>query len=103
MRDTRLLSRLPDTSRHFVDDDVVVCCVPAQQAAQADDGVVLPRLREASGGGRNFKGTRHTNDLDVSYLCARTQEPIHRSLKQSFGDESVKPRNHDSKTSAGSV
>jgi hypothetical protein len=50
MRNSRFLSGLPDTPGAFVDDDIVVCCIPAEQASDADDGIVFPSFRQRASG-----------------------------------------------------
>ncbi len=55
MRHASLLRRLPDATRDFVDDDVVVSGVSAQQTAETDDGVVFPGFGKGASCGRDFK------------------------------------------------
>jgi hypothetical protein len=82
---------LSDATRDFVDDDVVVRRVAAQQATQADNRIVSLGYGQRTGGGGNFEGAGNTNDLDVFAFCAATQKSVERASKQPFGDELVKP------------
>src|SRR5207237_9048622 len=50
-----LLCRLPNPACDLVHDNVVVSSVAAQQASEADDGVVCLGLIECPGSGRNLQ------------------------------------------------
>src|SRR5713226_7441281 len=97
MRHARLLRRLSDAAGHFVDDYVVVSCVAAKQAAQADDGVVFFGFGQRARGRGNFEGAGDADNFNIPLLCIAAQEPVERALEKSLGDESVKAGNHDAK------
>ena len=103
VRHARLLRRLPNAARDFIDDHVVMRGVAAEQAAKADDGVILFRLRQRPCRGRNFKRPRHTDDLDVFLFRTRAQKPVISTLQKSLCDESVETRNDDRETFSGRV
>ena len=73
MGDASFLRGLSDAASDFVDDDVVVGCVSAEKAAEADDGVVFSRFGESAGGGRDFEGTGDADDGDVFFPSACTK------------------------------
>src|SRR5208282_692585 len=97
MRNARLLRRLPNPPRNFIDDHVVMRRIAAQQTANANDGVVLPSLGQRSCRQRNLKSPRHANQRDIFLRRARAQQSIVSALKKAFRDEGIEPRNHDRK------
>lgn len=68
MRHSRLLRRLPNPPRDFVDDDVVMRSISANQASKANDSVVFLGFGERTGSRGNFKRTGYTDDFDVIVL-----------------------------------
>lgn len=62
-----LLRGLPDASRDFVYDYIVMRRVAANQAAETDDCVVLARFGQGAGSGRNFKRTGNADNCDVIF------------------------------------
>src|SRR5215475_12099812 len=50
------LRRLPNPTRDFVDDHVVVRRISAEQASEADYGVVFSGFGESARSGGNFEG-----------------------------------------------
>ena len=97
MRHSRLLRRLPNSPRNFVDDHVVMRRVPANQTAQTDDGVVFPSLRQGTRRRRNFKRSRHADNINIFLACARTHQPVIGAAQQAVGNKFVEPRDHDPK------
>ena len=65
MRHSRFLRRLADAASDFVDDDVVVRGVAAQQASETDDGVVFFSLGESTGCRWNFESAGDADDFDA--------------------------------------
>ncbi len=65
VRHSGFLRGLADAAGDFVDDDVVVRGVAAQQAAQADDCIVFFGLGKGAGSGRNFERAGDADDFDV--------------------------------------
>ena len=65
MGHARFLRGLADAASHFVDDDVVVRGVAAQQATQAYDGIIFFSLGESPRRRRNFKSAGYADDFDV--------------------------------------
>ena len=58
------LGGLPDATRDFIDNHIVVGGISSQQTADANDGAVPAGFGESAGGGRNFEGTRNSNNID---------------------------------------
>ena len=98
MRDACLLRRLSDTARHFVNNHVVMRSVPTEQAADADDSVILLRLRQRPRCGWNLKRSRHAHDLDVFLFCTRAQKSVIPALQKSLCDECIETRDDDRET-----
>jgi len=98
MRNTRLLGGLPDSARDLVDDDIVVGSVTAKKAAETNDRVVLFGFGESTRRGRNFKGTRDANQIDILAFCAATRKAIECALKKSFGNKRIKAGDYDGET-----
>lgn len=73
MRDAGFLRRLSDPARDFIDDDIVMGGVAAQEAANADDGVVFVGLSERARSLGNLKAPWDANYVDIFFLCSRTE------------------------------
>lgn len=71
-----LLGGLPDAARDFVHDHVIVRGIAAQQATQANDGVVFLGLGESSRSGWNFKSAWHPDNFDVFFISAQTEKSV---------------------------
>jgi hypothetical protein len=97
------LSGLPDPARNFVDDNVIVRGVAAQQATQANDGVVFFSLGESACGGWNFKRAWYPNNFDVVLVGPRTQKPVIGTAQQSFRDEFVEAGDDNAEFSSRSA
>ncbi len=69
MRHARFLRRLPNPPRDFIHDHVIVRRIPAQQAAETNNGVIFFRQRQSPRRQRNLKRPRHPHDLDVILLA----------------------------------
>ena len=82
MRHPSLLRRLPDAPRDFVDDDVVVRRISAQQTSDADDGVVFPGRGQSPRRRRNLKCSRHADNVDVVLRSPASQQPIASTQQQ---------------------
>ena len=95
MRHSGFLSGLANPASDFVDDDIVVRSVTAQQAAQADDGVVFFCFRERASRGWDFEGAGDPDDLDAPGLCATLHESVECTLQQPIRNKCVEARNHD--------
>ena len=67
MRYACFLRRLTNPARDLVDDHVVVGRVAPQQAAEANDCVILLGFSERPRGGRNFERAGHADDVDVLF------------------------------------
>ena len=83
MWNTGFLRRLSDAARDFVDDDVVVGRVAAQQASEADDGVVLLGLRQRASGGWNFEGAGNADNV-MSFSVAPERSSPSYALRSSL-------------------
>src|SRR5580698_5348173 len=92
MWDASLLCRLSDAARNFIHNDVVMRSIAAQQAADAEDRIVLLRFGEHSSRRRNFECTGDADQRDVFFLGTGTQQSVVGALKKTFGDERVKAR-----------
>jgi len=95
VRHASLLSGLPDPAGYFVHDYVVVRCVAAQQAAQADDRIIFACLGELSRRYRNLERAWDTHQRNVFLLRAGAQQSVDCAQQQPLGDESIEPRNHN--------
>src|SRR3984957_19257420 len=89
MRHPSLLRRLPNAPRHFIHDHVIVGRIAAQQTTNADDRVVLLRLRQLPRRQRNLKRPRHANQIDILLICTRSQQPIDGAQQQPLRNERV--------------
>jgi len=98
MRHSCFLCGLPDPTRDFVNDYIVVRRVSAQQATEADDGVVLLCLSEGARGRGNFESARGANDTDVVFFCAGTNQAVVSAAQQPLSNELIKSGDDDSET-----
>src|SRR6185312_4455800 len=96
MRHSRLLRRLPNPTRNFVHDHIVVRRVPANQASEADDSVVFLSFRQRTRSRRNFERSRHANNFYISFTRARTHQPVVRTPQQPVSNKFVEPGNNNS-------
>ena len=103
MRHASLLRGLSDAPRDFIDDDIVVRGVAADQTAKADYRIVFLRRGESASRGRNLECAGNADGRNAFGCCAAAQQSIEGASKQSFGDELVKPRDDDAKTFSGSA
>jgi len=95
MRNSGVLRRLPDATRYFIDDDIVMGRVSAQQTSNAEYCVVLSCFGEHAGGRGNFKRTWDANQNDIFSPGARAEQPVVGTLKKPFRNEGVEARDHD--------
>ena len=98
----RLLRRLSDAACDFVDDDVVVGGVAAQEAAEADDRVKLFGFGQRARGGGNFEGAGNANNFDI-ISPSTARQAINCASKQSLGDECIEAGDHNRKPLARSA
>lgn len=101
MRDSGFLRRLPNPAGHFVHYYVIVRGVSAQQAPEADDGIVLLGFGQRARGGRNLKRARNADDRDVLLPCAGANQSVVRASQQSIGNELVEAGNNNSEGKTG--
>ena len=97
MRNSGLLRRLPNATRNFVDNHVVVRRIPPQQAANTNDGIVFLCLRKRARGNRYFKRPRHPHQRNIFFLGARTHQPIVSALKKPLCNKRIEARDNDRK------
>jgi hypothetical protein len=69
--------------------------VPTQQAANTNDRIVFSRLGQRASGQGNFKRPGDPNQRDVFFLGPGTNQPIVGTLKKSFRNERIKPRDNN--------
>ena len=81
--------RLPDPSRDFVNDYIVVRRVSAQQATETNDRMVFFGFSKRARGGGNFECARYTDNLDVVLTCAGTHQSVVSASQQTVSDEFV--------------
>src|SRR6185312_5008355 len=98
-----LLRRLPDAARHFIDDDVIVRGVAAQQASDADDGVIFSGFRKRVRGRGNFKSTRSADNLDRFFGDTRAQQTVKGALQQPLGYECIESGDNNPETLPSAV
>jgi hypothetical protein len=89
------LGGLPDATRDFIDNHIVVGGISSQQTADANDGAVLAGLGERTGGGGNFKGTRNPDNVDGVVLGTRAKQSVIGAAQQAIGNEFIEPRNNN--------
>jgi hypothetical protein len=95
VRNAGLLRGLADAACYFVDDDVVMRGVAAQQAAETDDGVVFFSFGQSARGRGNFEGAGDANDFDVVLFCSRANQSVISASQQTVGDELVESGDDD--------
>ena len=76
MRDAGFLCGLSDAACYFVDDHVVVGGVPANEAAEADDGVVFFGFGESSSGRGDLESARDADDFYVIVFHLATEKSV---------------------------
>ena len=76
VRDTGFLGGLSDAASDFIDDDIVVGGVSAEQATEADDGIIFFAFGESTGGGWDFESAGDADDDDVLVLGARAKQAV---------------------------
>src|SRR5262249_3351070 len=77
MRYSGLLRRLTNPARDLVNDHVVMGSVTAQQATEADDGIVFAGFSEGAGGRGNFEGAGNADKFDgVVIVYSRAMQTI---------------------------
>ncbi len=96
MRDAGFLRGLPYPTRDFVHDDIVVGRVAAQQATEADDGMVFSSLGEGAGGGGDFERAGNTDDGDVFIPGPGTKQSVMGAPQQPFSNKLIEPGDNDS-------
>jgi hypothetical protein len=95
-----LLRGLPNAASDFVDDDVVMRGIAAQQAAEANDGVVFFCLGESARGGRNFECAGNADDLDVILVGSRTNKAVVCATQKSVSNKLVEAGDDDAEFSS---
>lgn len=90
MRNSGVLRGLADATGTFVNDDIVMRGIAAEQAAETDDGIVFSGFGKGTGGGGNFERTGYTDDVNVLLLCTGTEKRVTGALQQTFGNECIK-------------
>src|SRR6184192_1364655 len=103
MRHASLLRRLPNAARDLVHDDVVMRGIAAQQASEADDGVVFFSFSQSAGGGRNFEGTGDAEDFDVPLFCPGSYKSVVGAAEQAVSYEFIETRDDNSEPKSGCV
>jgi hypothetical protein len=96
----RLLRRLPDPARDFVDDHVVMGGISAKQAAEADDGVIFLGFRQRARSGWDFERAGDADDFDGVFFSSGTEQPVVGTSKESVRDELVKARGDNTEPKA---
>jgi hypothetical protein len=95
VRHARVLSRLSNAARNFVDDHVVVRGVPPQQTTETYDRVMFLGFRDSAGSQWDFKRPRHADNLDVFLSHPGTQKPVISASKQTLCDELIETGDND--------
>ena len=67
MWNASFLRGLSNAAPALVHNHVVVSSVPAKQATEADDRIVLPGFGQGAGSRGDFEGAGNTNDIDVFF------------------------------------
>src|SRR5271154_5035284 len=98
VRHSGLLLRLSDPAGDFVVNGLIVRGLAANQAAEGDDGVVLFRLGENSGGGRHLPSSGNANNLNIRLSRAAAVEAVEGAFEQPVGDDRVPAGDHDGET-----
>src|SRR5204862_5350934 len=98
MRHSGFLRRLPDATRDFVDDHVVVRGVSAQQTSEANNGVVFFGFGKGTCSRGDFEGTWNTDNFDVFFSRLGAYESVVGAPQQTVSDELVESRHHNRET-----
>src|SRR5205085_10357081 len=100
-----LLRSLPNATRDFIRNVLVVGSLTAHQQAEADHRIDsrLARECETAGGKRNFKRSRDTHHLDVLALRAGADQCVHGTRKQALGNEGIKAAHDNAETRAADM
>jgi hypothetical protein len=77
--------------------------IATQQAADAEDRVILFGFGESASSQGNLKGSGNTNQHNVFLLRPRAQKTIVGALPETLGDKSVEARDDNRKPLAGSA
>jgi len=101
MRDSSLLRRLPDAASNLIHDHIVMRRIAADQAAEANDGVIFFGFGKRASGQGNLERARHAGERDVFLLRARAQQPVVGALKEPFRDEGVEARDYNCEPFSG--
>src|SRR3954463_9740298 len=80
-----LLRGLPDAARDLGRDVLVMRGVAADDAAEADDGVVTVRLGELARGEWDLEGAGDADDFDVIVMRARLVQRLDSVSQQALG------------------
>src|SRR5260370_13486505 len=97
MGHSRLLRRLSNAPRNFIDDYIVVPGVPTQQTTETNDRVILFSLRQLPSRQRNLKRPRHPHQINILFRSAGTHQSIDCAQQEPLGDERVESGNDNSK------
>ena len=96
MGDTGFLRGLSDAAGDFVGDDIVVSGIAAEEAADADYGIVFLCFGQGTRGGGNFEGSGDADDLDIFVaIHAAANQSVDDAGKQALGDERIKTADDD--------
>ena len=94
---------LSDAAGDFVDDDIVVGGVSAQEAADGDQGVVLAGFGQHFGGRGKLEGSGDADDFDVGGGGSGAAQSVGGAGEQTLGDEGVEARDDDGELHPGGV
>lgn len=97
------LRRLSDTTRYFVNDDVIVGRVATEQTTETDDRIVFAGFRQSARGRGDFEAAGDTNDVQIFLVRAGSHESVPRTLQKAFGDKGIETGNHDREARARSI
>ncbi len=103
MRNSSLLRRLPNPTRNFIHDHVVMRRIAAQQTSKANNCIVLPSLRQSPRRQRNLKRPRHPHQMNVFPGSARAHQPVDSAQQQPLSDKCIEPGNGNSEALARSA
>jgi hypothetical protein len=98
MRHSRILCRLPDATRDFVDYHVVMGGVPANQAPETDDGIVFVGFSKCARSRRNFERAGNAHDMNVFFPRTGANQPVISASQQPVSYKFIKAGNHDAET-----
>ncbi len=103
MGNSSLLRRLPDPPRNFINDNVIMRRIPAQQTSDANQSVVLPSQSQSPSRRRNLKRPRHPHNVDVPLRSSSPNQPVAGTQKQPLGNERIKAGHNNGKPLPGSI